>query len=369
MEGFSLAPWLEALAEFGLNPLDYTRERSYDEALPWDHLRSGLRREYLLRERRKALAGIPTADCRYSVCNQCGVCDTKAGPSLLDPLPGANGNREKTGYANILNKARRDQEAHVASFDEHGRILVRGRADGENEKKRTGLKAAPPALAPHLGKKAVQFRFWYARTGPAAYLSQLEVQHIFDRALRKAKLPLSFSQGFHPLPLVSYGRALPVGVASECEWFSVYLREHRPLPETLTALNSALPRGLRLLSVENRPLEKKSADEAMEAFRVETPAPPEERAGFFSAWRRIAQSPSLPWRLIGKKGARELDARSYFADIDCSPPGFDAACAVLIDWSGGYVSPLALCLHALAAVGFPVELPSIRLTKIPRGDG
>ena len=357
MEGFSLEPWREALAEYGFAMEDYTRERTLHEPLPWSHLDSGLSRDFFLRERERALNGKTTGDCRYAGCQVCGVCDTKAAPSRLDRLPGM------TEYRNILNNAQRDQEAHSVSLDQYGRVIVRGQPEGAPPPKNaqnTERKARPPALPPHLVKKAAQLRIRYARKGAAAYLSQLEVQHIFDRALRRADMPLSFSQGFHPLPLVSFGRALPVGVASEDEWFSVYLREERPLRESLEAMNAALPGGLRLTSVERLPLEKKSADAPEERFLLQYLGEKEKQPFFQEAWEKIAGASSLPWRKPGKKGLRELDARPFFVNIGYNGPD---TCILDVNWAGGYVSPLALCMHVLEAVGFPVALPDVLLTK------
>ncbi|MFR4119492.1 MAG: DUF2344 domain-containing protein [Bilophila wadsworthia] len=56
------------------------------------------------------------------------------------------------------------------------------------------------------------------------YISQLELQSCSSERLRRAGLPMAFSQGFI-LPLISFGRALPVGVESQAEWFSIVLRE------------------------------------------------------------------------------------------------------------------------------------------------
>jgi hypothetical protein len=71
--------------------------------------------------------------------------------------------------------------------------------------------------------------------------------------------------------------------------------------------------------------------------------------------------PALPWKKEGKKGARDLDARRFFTNIEWN--GVDI-CTLDIDWANGYVSPLALCLHVLESVDFPVGLPHLLLTKI-----
>jgi hypothetical protein len=52
-----------------------TRERGQDEVLPWDHLDSGLDREWLWADWQAALAGSEVEDCRWTPCSACGVCD------------------------------------------------------------------------------------------------------------------------------------------------------------------------------------------------------------------------------------------------------------------------------------------------------
>ena len=400
-DNFSLAPWLEALAEHGLHLEHYTRARPTDAPLPWEHLHSGLNRDFFLRELRNALSGKTAGDCRYEACRQCGVCDTLAGPSGLERVADMP---HEARYSNVLNKEQRDQEAHTVSLDRHGRVIVRyreeatagladGATSGENSACRDplaegghnasesaqrsqdapperdtpapaakpGTKSKPPALAPHLIAKVAQWRVLYARQGAAAYLSQLELQHIFDRALRRTRIPLSFSQGFHPLPLVSFGRALPVGVASECEWFSLFLREERPAKESLAALNEVLPKGIQIVAIDPLPLREKSADSPQERYRMDFLGPEAEREDLAAAWERVAEASTLPWHREGKKGARELDARIFFTNIVRNA---SQSCLLSIDWTGGYVSPLALCLHALAAVGCAAGPQQVRLTRL-----
>ena len=357
MEGFSLDPWLEALTEHGLTVEEYTRGRELDEPLPWDHLESGVSREFLLRERQRALAEKVTDDCRYGSCHVCGVCDTKAGPSRLERLPGMD---KAFRYGNALNRDSRDQEAHSISLDQYGRVIVRGRTAEEHKQAASG-KAKPPALAPHLAVKAMHLGFTYSRKGAAVYLSQLELQHIFERVMRKAALPLSFSQGFHPLPLLSFGRALPVGVGSEHEQFSIFLREPRPLQETLEGMNKSLPLGLRVTAVETLSLQQKYTPPIQESYCMEHLGKDEDKKRFCEAWQKIAAAASLPWKRETKNKVRDLDARAFFTDITLDD---SCICIFCTDWNKGYVSPLALAIHALTAVGLAVPPQDFLLTKI-----
>ena len=55
---FSMEKWLEAFEECGIDPAFYTRERSFDEVLPWDMIEIGVRKEFLISEAKKAEQGI-----------------------------------------------------------------------------------------------------------------------------------------------------------------------------------------------------------------------------------------------------------------------------------------------------------------------
>jgi len=75
-EHFSFERWQRAFEQEGLSMDFYAnRERAADELLPWEHVDFGLRREFLMAEREKALRGETTPDCRLVGCVGCGVCE------------------------------------------------------------------------------------------------------------------------------------------------------------------------------------------------------------------------------------------------------------------------------------------------------
>ncbi len=102
-EVFKLERWTEAFKENGLDPAFYAnRKREYDEVLPWDHIDTGVTKDFLIKENEKAVKGEMTPDCRKGECNDCGVkglCETvktaktpvaapkSSEPSSIIPLP------------------------------------------------------------------------------------------------------------------------------------------------------------------------------------------------------------------------------------------------------------------------------------------
>lgn len=80
------------------------------------------------------------------------------------------------------------------------------------------------------------------------YISHLDMQRLFQRALRRAKLPCAYSQGFNPHMLVSFACALPVGVCSKAEYAEVVLERFVPPTECMARLNEVLPDGVKILN-------------------------------------------------------------------------------------------------------------------------
>lgn len=93
-------------------------------------------------------------------------------------------------------------------------------------------------------------RALFEKTGNAIYISHLDLMRLFQRAFKRAGLPLTHTQGFNPRPSVSIALPLSLGVESHCELLDFELEGERPLnDEILTRLNEALIAGVRVLSV------------------------------------------------------------------------------------------------------------------------
>jgi radical SAM-linked protein len=95
-----------------------------------------------------------------------------------------------------------------------------------------------------------RLRFRFTKTGKIRFTSHRDVARMWERALRRSRLPMAYSQGFVPHPLVSFGLALPTGCESLGEYLDVRLepaQPEEPPPERLPALLSALlPEGLEV---------------------------------------------------------------------------------------------------------------------------
>ncbi len=86
----------------------------------------------------------------------------------------------------------------------------------------------------------------YAKTGRPRFISHLDFVRLFERAARRAGLPLAFSEGFSPAPRIAYGWPLPVGMPGLGEYVDVELRERAAPERVVDDLNRVLPQGLAI---------------------------------------------------------------------------------------------------------------------------
>jgi len=82
------------------------------------------------------------------------------------------------------------------------------------------------------------------------YTSHLDLQRAWERTLRRARLPLAYSQGFNPHPKINLGEALPLGFTSDAEIIEVWLEEEIALREIESALTPVLPPGIRVQDIQ-----------------------------------------------------------------------------------------------------------------------
>lgn len=95
-----------------------------------------------------------------------------------------------------------------------------------------------------------KLRIKYAKKDSLRFLSHLEVIRTLERASRRAKLPLAFTQGFSPHPRISFGPPLSVGISSQTEYADLILTTEFSLGEALRSLNQSLPAGFEVLAAK-----------------------------------------------------------------------------------------------------------------------
>lgn len=96
-------------------------------------------------------------------------------------------------------------------------------------------------------------RVKFRRGDEVKFISHLDLMKVFERATRRARLPIAYSQGFNPHPGMVFGLPLSVGVTSEAEYGDFDITEDElPINEFVDRLNSQLPQGLEILSAKKK---------------------------------------------------------------------------------------------------------------------
>ncbi|MCP5463953.1 MAG: TIGR03960 family B12-binding radical SAM protein [Deltaproteobacteria bacterium] len=231
-EHFRFDLWEQSIAETNTNTDFYLhRRREKDEVLPWDHLFTQMRKEWLWNEYQNAAHEAHQEDCAIDKCAQfCGVCDFKS----------------------VQNKVFVVDDKEIAA--KKGNRLWQGRF-GESDTKhqeQKQAKANPSSSPAKTNDNTTRFRLrvHYSKTGYATLLSHLELMGLLKRALLKNEFPVCFSIGFHPQMKLAMGYALSLGVESLAEHFDLSMANHVEIDDFITKMNKSVPQGVKIISAE-----------------------------------------------------------------------------------------------------------------------
>lgn len=97
----------------------------------------------------------------------------------------------------------------------------------------------------------MRVRITFSKQGPLRFIGHLDLHRMWERAMRRAELPLSYSQGFHPQPKISLAAALPLGFSSRGEVLDVRFNEELSTEDITSRLQNSLPPDLKILRVES----------------------------------------------------------------------------------------------------------------------
>ncbi len=295
---FRFELWEEALGDRGIRLEEYLRERAPGEELPWGLVDTGLDREFLLDEYAKSRRGEPTPDCRIEGCRHCGVCDGEL-------------------------------------------IAVREAAE-------TALSPSGQAPSAAATPGLTRLRLTFAKTGPARFLSHLEVSSALTRAIKRSGLTLRYSEGFHPHPKVSFAFATAVGMESLEEFADVQVEDRLIEPAAITErINAALPEGLAVRQISRAAAGDSSLAKLVRGFRYRIVLPPgdcteglrERIAGF------LAQSSFVVERK-GKEKTTRKDVRPYVEGVALDRETGTLEMTLLFS-EGRTVRPSEILTHAL----------------------
>ena len=96
----------------------------------------------------------------------------------------------------------------------------------------------------------VKIQYQFKRSTPLRFLSHLDQQRLFQRAFRRANMPVEYSQGFNPHPRMSFALAMSVGLTSDGEYGEVIVSEDIDVETFISRMNQVLPQGLEIIAAK-----------------------------------------------------------------------------------------------------------------------
>jgi radical SAM-linked protein len=263
----------------------YLRQRNLKEILPWDHIDCMVDKQYFVDEYWRSRMGLLAEDCRQVKCHQCGVIDD-----------------DKQGCLTMLRTSR----------------------EGAKKEQRWQRQSRPER--PHtLPQQKIRYRF--AIQGPLRFLSHLETIRVFTRALRRARIPVQHSQGFHPHPQLAFATARPVGLESTGEYADLVLYETLDPAQFLDRLNAVLPAHIRLLAARTVALKAPAlmAEPLAARYTVEFPPPwvTDDGRSLAERVQALMACRDIPVPRWHKKGTRQVNIRPGIDSLEVLPAAGD----------------------------------------------
>lgn len=168
-------------------------------------------------------------------------------------------------------------------------------------------------------------RVFYEKKDTAKYISHLDINRCFQRAIRRAEVAIWYTEGFNPHAYITF--ALPLSLGHESEYETMDMRlldEDMPLDEVMARLNRALPAGLRVWKAA-MPSDKPDAI-AWSDYRVLMAPEGEAAQETAQKFRAFLERESIPAKKRTKRGEREIDLRPYvqLLSLACTPEGVQA---------------------------------------------
>ena len=164
-----------------------------------------------------------------------------------------------------------------------------------------------------------RFRVWFRKGERVRYISHLDVLRFWERAIRRAELPLSYSQGFTPHPKIAFAGPLPLGFVGEAELMDVTLDERVSVAEFRRKVDGETSGDLAVVRIEEVPLSSPSpqATLALADYRVDlVDLPP---AAACRAIEQFLALRDLPWTEEKKEKTRTYNLREAVATLAAAP--------------------------------------------------
>ncbi len=170
-----------------------------------------------------------------------------------------------------------------------------------------------------------RLRVRFRRGEEVKFISHLDLVRLWQRALRRAEIPVAYSQGFNPQPRMSLAVPLAVGVTSQAELMDVFCTKWVSPHGFTAAVSRQLPPGIEILQVYQIPLTMPSLQSQVRYVEYEVEVEVEkDRQDIESAITSLLSVKHLPWHHQRDTETRNYDLRALIDDL------------WLVGWHNGY---------------------------------
>lgn len=285
-EHFNFAFWINAFEENGIKPEDYLRARDLNEGLPWEHIDKGINKDFLKRERERAL-------------------------------------RQEM----VIEESEKEEVKKVEYAS-------------QPEEEIYGRKRKKVTSAPVTTVARSRVRLKWSKGEEVRFTSHLDVVRTFERAIRRSGIPIAYSEGFHPHQRMAFGPPLPLGFVSEAEHLDLQLTE--PFSnEFITKLNRALPQGFKILEAKPIFSKAESLSSAINAvlYKMELPF---SEAEIKKKIEQIYSQRHLMATRVSKDELKEIDIRFEILKLENTGSTLEM---LLTTGTQGYAKPQEVLIY------------------------
>jgi radical SAM family uncharacterized protein/radical SAM-linked protein len=242
----------------------------------WDHIDTGIDKQWLWEDWLRAMEGITVPDCSFEGCSHCGVCGVDFGHNVVVP---------------------------------------------------------PPEIPPFVGHfqpkvdRLQRLRVWFGKQGEMRFLGHLDLMRFWERTVRRADLPIAFSGGFHPSPRIIPANALALGMTSSAEVLDLELTQALDPVAVKQSLLAQLPPDIPIYRVEEVGLKESAVTVALEQaqYTLQVAALSEDgslQPMAVEQWKQwvaeILEQDVIEVELVGKSGKPKLvNLRDRLLDLIC----------------------------------------------------
>jgi radical SAM-linked protein len=214
----------------------------------------------------------------------------------------------------------------------------------------------------------MRVRVTFSKQGALRYTGNLDLHKMLERSIRRARLPLAYSQGYHPQPKLNLAAALPLGFASRAEVMDMWLTEK--VTDVVPTLQANVPPGLTIWGVEEVDEREPSLQSQVVAAEYEVEITEASYgSGLTEKIASVMGSESIPRERRGKK----YDLRPLIEELTLTPTPLSSPRGTPYKGEGNLSLFMRLTARegatgrpeeVLDVIGIPLEDTRIERTKL-----